>query len=140
MEALSSDYCQPYCNATKAFETLVLDIDALDGPLNRIESAIQDKSREVMRLLLEEKLGNMSEPSDSLGIKGADGLVRTHKRTRTKTIRTIFGPVQHSRAIYSTKTRSEIGGLAPQDSALNLPESSYSNSRHVNGLNHTYNP
>jgi hypothetical protein len=88
-----------------------------------LEVLISCEGRELQRRLLEEhiKLRGMGDVGTS--IIGADGIKRTHKRIRQRTLITIFGEVLIERIGYSARG---VDSLFPKDAVLNLPKDSYS--------------
>src|SRR2546427_10233059 len=99
---------------------------ALQLPLHQIESQQQTRGQEVQRLLLQAHLDRRGagDVGPALRVPPAAGTVLyTHRRLRTRSLKTIFGPVQIVRMGYS---RIGAPGIYPLDQALALPARSFS--------------
>ncbi len=92
-------------------------------PLGDLESFVEVEGREVLRLMLEEHIRFRGAGDIGPFAKGADGVVRSHRRERDITMRTIFGEVSIERMAYGARGHES---LVPKDAALNLPENGYS--------------
>lgn len=99
---------------------------ALQLPLHEIESQQQNKGREVQRLLLQahiERRGD-GDVGPALRVPQQAGTVLyTHRRLRTRSLKTIFGPVEIHRMGYS---RHGVPSIYPLDQILALPARSFS--------------
>jgi hypothetical protein len=99
---------------------------ALQLPLHEIESQQQTKGREVQRLLLQahiERRGD-GDVGPALRVSQQAGTVLyTHRRLRTRSLKTIFGPVEINRMGYS---RDGAHSIYPLDQTLALPARSFS--------------
>ena len=99
---------------------------ALQLPLHEIESQQQTKGREVQRLLLQahiERRGD-GDVGPALRVPHQTGTVLyTHRRLRTRSLKTIFGPVEINRMGYS---RNGAPSIYPLDQTLALPARSFS--------------
>ena len=126
MKTASNAKCDTFFSARQGFEALISKLSEGPSEFGDSEKLIEQEGREVLRLVLQGKIDMEPEPIDSRGVKGSDGLVRTHRRKGGRILRSVFGTVSVSRTLYSTKTKSSIGAIAPKDGALNLPERSYS--------------
>ena len=76
----------------------------LQLPLHEIESQQQTKGREVQRLLLQahiERRGDGDVGPALLVPQQAGSVLYTHRRLRTRSLKTIFGPVEINRMGYS---------------------------------------
>ena len=93
--------------------------------LTSLETLIETDGREILRLMLEEHIGLRGSGAVGESIAGSDEVVRTHRRLRTRSLKTIFGPIDVERMQYSLPRHTS---LAPKDALLNLPENSYSHS------------
>ncbi len=126
MEARQLPVDQPYQGSLERFYGLTAKLQtstATDMRLTDLESLIEVEGREVLRCLLEEHI-QLRGPGDvGLSVDGADGVVRTHKRIRAISIKTVFGQVAVDRTVYSSPGAS---GLAPKEASLNIPAKSYS--------------
>ena len=96
-------------------------------PLHAVESQQHARGREVQRLLLQAHLDlrGHGDVGPACPVTGPDGVTQpyTHRRLSTRTITTIFGPVQIERLGYS---RPGAPGVYPLDQALALPARSFS--------------
>ena len=84
---------------------------ALQLPLHQIESQQQIKGREVQRLLLQAHLQRRGDGDvgPALRVSQETGTVLyTHRRLRTRSLKTIFGPVEITRLGYSRPGTSSI--------------------------------
>src|SRR5215468_9247058 len=98
----------------------------LQLPLHEVESQQQTKGREVQRLLLQahiERRGD-GDVGPALHVPHQAGTVLyTHRRLRSRSLKTIFGPVEIHRMGYS---RDGAPSIYPLDRALALPARSFS--------------
>lgn len=126
MEARSIAAEKPFHIALAKFEELTevlqskasIKLDHID-----LENQIDEKQREVSRLLLEESIRLRGSGDVGLEVAGADGVVRTHKRGRVTHMKSIFGEVEIVHMGYS---KPEASSLFPLDGRLNLSADSYS--------------
>ena len=98
----------------------------LQLPLHEIESQQQTKGREVQRLLLQahiERRGDGDVGAALLVTQQASSVLYTHRRLRTRSLKTIFGPVEINRMGYS---RNGAPSIYPLDQTLALPARSFS--------------
>ena len=98
----------------------------LQLPLHEIESQQQTKGREVQRLLLQThlELRGDGDVGPALCVSQEAGtLLYTHRRLRTRSLKTIFGPVEIVRMGYS---RNGAPSIYPLDQTLALPARSFS--------------
>jgi len=98
----------------------------LQLPLHEIESHQQTKGREVQRLLLQthiERRGDGDVGPALLVPQQAGSVAYTHRRLRTRSLKTIFGPVEINRMGYS---RNGAPSIYPLDQTLALPARSFS--------------
>src|SRR6516225_11503783 len=99
---------------------------ALQLPLHQIESQQQTKGREVQRLLLQAHLHRRGDGDvgPALRVSQDTGTVLyTHRRLRTRSLKTIFGPVEITRMGYSHPGTPSI---YPLDRELALPARCFS--------------
>jgi hypothetical protein len=100
---------------------------ALQLPLHQIERQQESKGREVQRLLLQAHLQQRAygDVGSALRVQqdGGGEVLYTHRRLRTRCLKTIFGPVEIARMGYS---RLGAPTIFPLDQALALPERSFS--------------
>jgi hypothetical protein len=98
--------------------------------LSGIEGFLFTDGRTLLRHLLEAHLAERGVGDVGASIQGADGVIRTHKRFRSKILKTLFGPITIRRVGYSKPSASS---LFPLDAMLNLPTGkiSYTLQRHV---------
>src|SRR6202142_4590931 len=86
-------------------EAWLASTSALQVPLHEIESQQQTKGREVQRLLLQahiERRGDGDMGHALLVPQQAGSVLYTHRRLRTRSLKTIFGPVEIHRMGYRT--------------------------------------
>ena len=116
----------PAARELASLEAWLASRDALQLPLHQIESQQQHKGREVQRLLLLAHLqlrGN-GDVGPALRVPQATAeLLFTHRRLGTRSLKTIFGPVEIHRMGYS---RDGSPSIYPLDQALALPARSFS--------------
>jgi hypothetical protein len=99
---------------------------SLKLPLHLIESQQQVKGREVQRLLLQAhlELRGVGDMGPALRVQEETGAVfYTHRRLRTRSLKTIFGTVEITRMGYS---RAGAATIYPLDQKLALPARSFS--------------
>ncbi len=98
--------------------------------LSDLESYINQDGRELMRRLLISHLNERGAGDIGVSVLGSDGINRTHKKIKTRTIKTIFGDVEIKRLGYSLRN---VSNLFPLDAMLNLPtlNISYTLQKHV---------
>lgn len=122
----------PYTVATPAalefalLESWLASTGALQLPLHEVESQQQTKGREVQRLLLQahiERRGDGDVGPALLVPQQAGSVLYTHRRLRTRALKTIFGPVEINRMGYS---RDGAPSIYPLDQTLALPARSFS--------------
>jgi len=107
-------------------ETWLASSRTLQLPLHEIESQQQTKGREVQRLLLQahiERRGDGDVGHALLVPQQAGSVLYTHRRLRTRSLKTIFGPVEIHRMGYS---RAGAPSIYPLDQTLALPARSFS--------------
>jgi hypothetical protein len=104
-------------------EAKVLDLSGLEGFL------VQE-GRALCRRLLSAHLSERGPGDIGASVVGADGIHRTHKRLRQRTIMTLFGPLTIKRLGYS---KPHTSSLFPLDAMLNLPSTkiSYTLQKHI---------
>ncbi len=98
--------------------------------LSGIEGFLVSDGRTLLRHLLLAHLAERGGGDVGGSLQGADGVTRTHKRLRSKTLKTLFGPIEIRRLGYS---KPSVSSLFPLDAMLNLPKGkiSYTLQRHV---------
>ena len=108
-------------------ESWLASAPASQLPLYAVESEQHARGREVQRLLLQAHLDQRGDgdAGPALAVTGPDGVTLryTHRRFSTRTITTIFGPVQIERLGYSQPGAPSV---YPLDQALALPARSFS--------------
>ncbi|MGH7261825.1 MAG: ISKra4 family transposase [Nitrospiraceae bacterium] len=115
-----------YLSATEKFNQLRAQLQALQTQQmshSELENLIQRDGREVLRLLYQAHLDERAPGTADTAVVNADGDALTDRRTQTRPLESVFGPV--------TVTRTGYGGpglssLHPLDAALNLPDELYS--------------
>lgn len=86
--------------------------------LSELENYINQDGRELLRRLLIGHLEERGVGDIGLFVIGTDGIKRTHKRVRTRVIKTIFGDIKIKRLGYFARGSSS---LFPLEAMLNLP-------------------
>src|ERR1700687_313863 len=97
----------------------------LQLPLHEIESQQQTKGREVQRLLLQAHLDRRGDGDVGRALlvpQQVGSVLYTHRRLRTRSLKTIFGPVEINRMGYS---RDGAPSIYPLDQTLALPARSF---------------
>ena len=93
----------------------------LQLPLHQVERQQQTKGREVQRLLLQAHLQRRGhgDLGPALCVKqGNDEVLYTHRRISTRSLKTVFGPIEIVRMGYS---HAGTDSIYPLDEALALP-------------------
>ena len=114
-----------------AREQVALIVDRLQSAAvlgmehGEVEGLMSREGTELMRRLLQGHLDvRAAAETREVGVRGADGVVRSHVREGCRRrLGTIFGEVEVRRCGYSAP---EEGSLFPLDGELNLPKDSYS--------------
>jgi len=98
--------------------------------LSGIEGFLFADGRTLLRHLLQAHLAERGVGDIGASVQGTDGVTRTHKRLRSKTLKTLFGSIEIQRVGYS---KPSVSSLFPLDAMLNLPTGkiSYALQRHV---------
>jgi hypothetical protein len=116
--------------ATVAYQQLagwMFSPDTLNLPLHEVEVEQARRAREVNRLLLESHIrargtGDIG-PAIAISHKTGDAVAHTHRRQQLCHLTTQFGDIAIDRTAYHARGRESF---RPLDSALSLPESSFS--------------
>lgn len=96
----------------------------IDGKaLSSLERMVERAGRELLRVLLQECIQAQGTGDIGGTVRGKDGVLRTHRRTRPINITTLFGDITVDRVVYSSPKHD---ALAPKEAMLNLPSNSYS--------------
>ena len=119
----------PFSSSRAGFDALVarLSGDGAAGlPHGEVERLIDDDGREVLRLLMQDHvhLRSVKEEPSIEPMRGADGVLRSEKRTTSRALGTLFGDIGVQRL--TLVKRGASGGLRPLDAYLNLPAGKYS--------------
>jgi len=86
--------------------------------LSEVEEYLQTDGRQLLRNLLVGYLEERGVGNVGSSVTGTNGIKRTHKRLRTRKIKTLFGEVAVTRIAYSGPG---VASLFPLDGMLNLP-------------------
>lgn len=116
----------PYAQARLNFEGIVKYLDSREAEEmthSDLERALEKKSRELMRQLLQEHLDARGPGKTTAAVHGTDGVQRPRIRLQERCLETVFGPVEIQRAGYGQEGTSS---LHPLDAELNLPPERYS--------------
>lgn len=118
-----------FSKARQEFNDLVgwLQSDAVGLPLQEVENGVGERSREVLRLLLQGNLDARGRGDVGPAVEVRDGdrvVVLSHKDPdRNRDIRTVFGKVEVPRTAYG---RPGERSVCPIDDQVQLPERSFS--------------
>lgn len=115
-----------YDQTRQMFEDVITTMDRQEAFFmshSELERELEKKTRELMRVLLEEHLKRHGTGNCQGPVTGNDGVIRTQKRLHERELETIFGTIKVERTGYGFKGDKS---LHPMDAALNLPESRYS--------------
>jgi hypothetical protein len=98
--------------------------------LSGLEERLSSDGRELLRHLLLAHLAERGVGDIGDSVLGSDGILRTHKRLRIRTINTLFGPIPIQRLTYSMP---HVSSVCPLDAMLNLPpiKISYTLQKHL---------
>jgi hypothetical protein len=91
--------------------------------LSGLERRLSTDGRELLRQLLRAHIMARGGGDIGASVVGADGVRRTHKRPKPRTIVTLFGPISIPRLAY---TMPHVSSLHPLDAMLNLPPIKFS--------------
>lgn len=118
---------ESFANSERLFYRIATSLGSgeIGGDLDSVEDWIRFKIRELGMRLLQAHLDQLGCGDMGAAIDGADGIRRTHKRLRPRTIYSIFGPITLTRYGYSKRGTESV---FPLDAALNLPAGKYSHS------------
>jgi hypothetical protein len=117
---------RPYDQGRQCFEHIVEFLDGQQGSsmtISQLERELEKRSRELMRILLQEHLDSRGPGQCQAPVWGADGTERPRARLQTRKIETVFGTVANIRVGYG---QHGVESLHPLDSELNLPVERYS--------------
>lgn len=117
---------RPYDQGQQCFEHIVDFLDGRQGSsmtISQLERELEKRSRELMRILLQEHLDSRGPGQCQAPVWGADGTERPRVRLQTRKIETVFGTVTASRVGYG---QQGVESLHPLDAELNLPVERYS--------------
>lgn len=115
-----------YEQSRLVFEELITSLDRQEAFVmshSDMERDLEEKSRELMRVLLEEHIRRRGAENCQGAVAGNDGATRTQKRLHERALETIFGTITVERSGYGLKGDQS---LHPLDASLNLPENRYS--------------
>lgn len=121
MEAYAMKPAAVYPHGHEMFERLVTDLHLLQRERvehSELEEVLDAGVREVGRVLLEEFLNSQGECVSETPVEGSDGITRTHRRTQSRKLETVFGTVHVWREGYGQRG---VESLRPLDGHLNLP-------------------
>ncbi|MCP4284227.1 MAG: ISKra4 family transposase [Gammaproteobacteria bacterium] len=98
--------------------------------LSGLEEYLVKEGRELFRQLLAAHIAERGVGDLGASVVGADGVARTYKRRRNRTITTLFGAIVIRRLGYSPRRGTS---LFPLDAMLNLPtiKTSYTLQKHL---------
>lgn len=125
MSALPWPKEEPFAHGDRAYEMIQSFAfgEGLKMEHSELERMLEEKGRELMRLVYEESLKRRG-PGEAAGpVRDAEGETRTGSVEHTRKVESIFGTVELTRSGYP---RAGNDSLHPLDAALNLPEEKYS--------------
>ena len=126
MEARAIAQDKPFCKSREAFENMVTRLNSDEVRKfdhAQVERLVEREGREVLRQLVQDHLDVRGDGAASEVVEGEDGVARTHRRLRSRPLRTLFGPVTLTRQCYGARGHD---GRAPADAQLNMPMGTYS--------------
>jgi len=88
-----------------------------------LESAINERGRELLRVLFQSHIDSRGQGAAAGQVCGADGVERSKLRMHDRGLSTIFGEVRVKRLGYAAEG---VNSLHPLDAELNLPVGEYS--------------
>jgi hypothetical protein len=116
----------PFCEARQKMKELEDDLtsaEAMNAPLDEIERMLRTRGRELLRAMMQEHFDQRAAAERPVDVRGADGIARLQARSGSRKVETEFGEVELARTLYQAVG---VGGLAPLDAAMKLPEEKYS--------------
>lgn len=117
----------PFSASREAFSSLVSTLQAptsSDLTHDKLEALIAQNLRGLGCMLYQDFITDRSRKEQRLeSVRGSDGKKRTHCRSRTRSLLTIFGIIMIPRFVYSARG---LSGLSPLEGVLNLPQDHYS--------------
>ena len=125
MSALPWPEEKPFAQGDGAYEMIkaFLSGEAHAMEHSELERLLDEKGRELMRLLLQEHL-NQRRPGETTGpVRDREGETRTAATGHTRSVESIFGTLHLTRAGYPSEGKDS---LHPLDATLNLPDEKYS--------------
>jgi hypothetical protein len=127
MEAQAFTIDQPFQAAYEKFIEITSHLSAKapgEQTHSDIEAYLETDGRELLRLLLQEHVDQQGPGRIGEAVRGADGVVRSHKRDHMETgYQSVFGAVRVARTGYSQRG---VSSVFPRDAQLHLPRQSYS--------------
>jgi hypothetical protein len=117
---------QAYDQARENFEHIVGYLDSEEASSmthSELERELEKKSRELMRIMLQEHLNQRSPGECEQPVSDSDGIDRSRVRLQERKLETVFGTVSVERAGYG---KEGAESLHPLDAELNLPDERYS--------------
>jgi len=127
MEAQVATLSQPFYAAYEKFVAITTHLStemSAETTHSELEAYLESDGRELLRLLLQDALDNHGTERLREVVRGADGVVRSHKRDHMATgYKSVFGAVRVARTGYSQRG---VSSLFPRDAQLNLPARGYS--------------
>lgn len=123
----SSSESEHFDESVRHFRGMLAELassSALSLEHGTLESLLNREGTELLRKLMQDhlKLRSLQE-KEHTSIVGADGVTRTHRRSRSRPLKTLFGEVRVNRVAYGARNHLS---LVPMDAELNLPSDLYS--------------
>jgi hypothetical protein len=122
LSSLERDYEQ----SGMEFDRIVFFLKSPEAAMmteSELEREIEKRTRELMRLFLQEHIDGRGPGRSEEDVRGSDGVERTHVRLQERKIETVFGTVEENRSGYGYPGAAS---LHPLDAELNLPDERYS--------------
>lgn len=126
MEACAIAQDKSFCKSREAFENMVTrlssnEVKGFDHA--QLERLVDQEGRDVLRQLVQDHLDVRGDGSVAEAVEGDDGVERTHRRIRSRALRTLFGRVTLTRQPYGARGHDS---RSPMDAQLNMPTGTYS--------------
>lgn len=126
MEARAIVPDKPFTASRAQFEQMVNRLSstkALAMTHSELEQMLKRDGNELLRGLFQDHL-DLRGPGERIGeVRDVEGQPRTHRRIHSRTLTTLFGPVELYRVGYGDRGSTS---LHPLDADLNLPKDRYS--------------
>jgi hypothetical protein len=119
--ANDSPFCEAYAGMDKIVERL-LTMAGEGATADEVTRLLATDGTALLRDLMQGYFDRCAEHERRVQVVGADGVERTEVRTSSRRIETPVGEVEVKRLLYQAPG---VGGIAPLDAALGLPDEKY---------------